>query len=381
MTELQIIKASMDKALTLEDLFGVFVGTKREIEKSLRSTFAHLSRAVHPDFNAEEPQAAETFAELSGFYDLAKKSVEAGTWGKKLPIPGREQVTIAGKYTRIRSFATGDMADIHLGKMGDAPILIKAARLAFDNDLLLAEQRNLGALREKMIKRDSRLIIGIPEVFDSVLISEGTSLKRRVNIISASPGYCTGTELLRLIPEGVDGKTIVWMWKRVMKFIDWIYHAGFIHGAVLPQHILFYPDNDGNNHDDPRKHSIRLIDWCYSIEHKSRTRLSSWCPQSKDFYAPEIPAKQPLGPSTDLYMAAKTMIFLSGGDVAKNILSPKIPKPLADSILACVHPDPAKRPASAGDHFDAFLAVQKAVFGAPKWHDLNIPGGPAQLDL
>jgi hypothetical protein len=29
-------------------------------------------------------------------------------------------------------------------------------------------------------------------------------------------------------------------------------------------------------------------------------------------------------------------------------------------------------------YFQEFLGIQKAIYGAPQWHDFNVPGGPAK---
>jgi serine/threonine protein kinase len=132
---------------------------------------------------------------------------------------------------------------------------------------------------------------------------------------------------------------------------------------------MFYPDNDGSTTRDIRKHSIRLADWCYSIEHKTRTRLSAWVPAHQRLYAPEIVAKKPLDHSTDMYMGAMTML---------EMCDKSVPKEITDSIRRWVEKNPKQRPAQTMQYFQEFLGIQKAIYGAPQWHDFNVPGGPAK---
>lgn len=369
-TEIEIIKTNLDTAITLEEVFGTFVGSETDMLKAIRKTYAMLAKAVYPDTHPEEKITADAvFANLSDLYNQAQEAIKAGKWGTKVFIPGREKVTLAGKYVRHRTIAAGDITDVHWGLYDKEPIVIKVARHAKDNDLLMAEKRNLEIIRGKMESHAGTIWCQcIPEVVDSFLLSEGSSTKRRVNILNGFSGFLTLAQISSKIPEGLDGRTIVWMWKRLTILLDWTYRSGIVHGAVLPPHIMFYPDNDGKTDRDPRKHSIRLVDWCYSIEHKTHSKLNSWVPQFQSFYAPEILNKGPLDHSTDMYMAAQTML---------SVCSKEVPKELTESIRKWVDKNPKKRPQNTLAYFDDFLKVQTAVYGPPKWHDLIVPGGPA----
>ena len=365
MSEIEIIKTQLDSAETLQGIFGTSADGVRKI-------YAMLAKAVYPDTHPNEKTLAdETFGILSTFYAQAQAAIKNDQWGTPIPIPGREKITIAGKYVRHQTLAAGDISDVHWGLYKKEPIIIKVARHSSDNDLLVAEKTNLETIRKKMAAKAGDIWQQcIPEVVDSFLLSEGAGTKRRVNILNGFTGFLTLQHISNKIPEGLDGRTVVWMWKRLMILLDWTFRSGIVHGAVLPPHIMFYPDNDGSSHRDVRKHAIRLVDWCYSIEHKNRTRLSSWIPQYQSFYAPEILEKKTLDHSTDMYMAAKTMLSMCRKDV---------PHQIPDSIKRWVDPNRSKRPSDTLQYFEDFKKVQTDLYGAPKWHDFNVPGGPAQL--
>ena len=134
------------------------------------------------------------------------------------------------------------------------------------------------------------------------------------------------------------------MFKRILALLAWVHHFRLVHGAILPPHVMFYPDNDGSQFIDPRKHSIRMIDWCYSVDFEKRTRLSSWVPAWKDMYAPELLNKSYIGPESDIYMAAKLIVYLCG-----SLFMPELGKVL----IKCLDPDPKKRYAKANDVLEA----------------------------
>jgi len=175
------------------------------------------------------------------------------------------------------------------------------------------------------------------------------------------------------IPGGVDAKTIAWMWKRLILILDWTHKIGYIHGAVLPPHVMYFPDNDGKTAIDPRKHAVRLVDWAYAVKMTSKAKLKAWVPEYESFYAPEILSKGKLGPWTDLYMGAKTMLYLLSGDVKKNIFPASLPAPILKSLEMCLNPDPSKRPQDAYAYFQDFTRILKQLYGPPKYHDFNLP--------
>ena len=145
--------------------------------------------------------------------------------------------------------------------------------------------------------------------------------------------------------------------------LSWAHHFGLVHGAILPPHVLFYPDNDGSGKRDPRKHSVRLIDWCYSVDLKTRTRLSAWVPAWKEQYAPELLSKESIGAESDLYMAAALIRYLAGA----------LPARLEAVLGRCLDPDPKKRYRKATEAMEAWSTAAGAEFGSPRWHEFNLP--------
>jgi hypothetical protein len=315
-----------------------------------------MVRVVHPDFNDNSALAHKTMGALNRMKTLADERVADGTWGRKLPLPEYELIKV-GRYDVQRRPLVGDVCDVFFG----ADAVVKAARSADDNDLMRAERSALKLLRTKILSNVKR---GIPELLDGFQVG-----KREVNVLQAvGDGFVTAEAVHERLPA-VEPRTLVWMFKRLLVLLEWAHHYGLVHGAVLPAHVMFYPDNDGATGMDERKHSVRLVDWCYSVEYAKRTRLSSWVPSWKEHYPPELLLKQSVQPASDIYMAAALVAYLAGGRSA--VLN--MPGPLKSVLLRCTEPDLSRRYQKVNDVFTEWVTAARTVYGEPKWFEFNLP--------
>lgn len=348
MTELEIVFEQLNDACCPEEVFGKDPGM-------IPHLYRDFTKVVHPDRNPKHKTLSEkAFQALNDLKDAADESVKAGTWGKRIKLPKCQSIQIGAYKVKPRPIV-GDIADIYTIE-GNAGIL-KVARHHDDNDLLRAEAAALVALRSKI---PGPVKEGVPD-FAGLFSIDGT-WKRNVNVLSLSHGFVPAQYVHAKLPV-VDPRTVVWIFKRVLVLLEYVHHAGLVHGAILPPHVLLYPDNDGAAASDSRKHSIRLIDWCYSVSYQSRTRLSAWVPAWESHYPPELKDKSSIGPASDLYMSAMLIRYLAGG----------LPGPLEAILARCLEPDPAKRPQDAGKVFDEWRKAAAEVYGSPKWIEFNLP--------
>lgn len=274
------------------------------------------------------------------------------------------------EYLKNIGLAAGHIADIGLGELESSgkrtPVIMKVARNSADDDLMAKEVSVLNQLRKGLEKSD--WIYTIPQAFhvDRIQHEQETG-RRTVSVLEFFPGFVTVADIRQAMT--VDARTITWMWKRLLKLIDWVQHLKFVHGAILPPHVLYFPDNLGLR--DQRTHAIRLVDWCYAVPVDSP--LAAWVPEYADHYPPEIIRKKPVGAGTDIYMAAKLMLYLSGGDIRKNIFPDSTPKPMIDYFMKGLAYDIRNRPRPRV-YFDEFVQIAEQCFGKPKFHEFIIPG-------
>lgn len=346
MSELQIMMEHLDKACCPEEIFGS--GDDPGV------VFRKLARACHPDrYPADVTLAQQVFQKLNDLKQVADQRVKDGKWGKRIPLPHCTPMEI-GKYKAKPNPHIGDIADLYTVSGGKK--IIKVARNHDDNDLMRAEAEALKTLKNI----DKPVDDGVPRLLDNFWV-EGT-WKREANVLTAFPGFITAQHVHTKMPK-VDARTAVWMFKRLLTLLSHVHHHRLVHGAILPPHVLFYPDNDGNSIMDPRKHSVRLIDWCYSVNYESRTRLSSWVPAWQDNYAPELLQKKYIGPPSDIYMAAMLIRYLAG----------PLPGALEKVLKKCLIVEYKKRYQKASQVFDEWKEAAATEFGTSKWHPFNIP--------
>ena len=364
MEELDLIYAKLDGACCPEDVFGA--GSDPGV------VFRQLAKACHPDLHPSQVSLAEkVFAKLTLLKREADTRLKDGQWGKNIPLAHCVPLDI-GKYKVKSKPIIGDVCDLYFVDGND--LIVKVARNHDDNDLLRAEVNSLKNLNEHIVGPVGK---GVPELKDNFQI-EGT-WKREANVITSFPGFVSALDVHKKMV--VDVRTAVWMFKRILVLLGWVHHLNLVHGAILPPHVLFYPDNDEGSplaspgkdrFNDPRKHSIRLIDWNYSVNFKDRTRLSSWVPAWKNYYAPELLVKTSIGPASDIYMAATLIGYLINEDHStSNALN--LPAGLRTVLLKCTEPNPTKRYQKAMDVFEDWTKASKAEFGSPSWHDFNLP--------
>lgn len=361
MSELGLIATVLKTAQCPEDAFGT------NSPHELRTVFHQILKVVHPDRNGNNALSTKTTELLTRLKAVADERVAAGTYGKRLPLPEYETLDILADkdgtgWPVLRKPVVGDVADVYFqpeNAYGKGAV-IKVARSTDDNDLLRAERSALKALNAKVITVVGE---GFPKLLDNFQVRGCEA-----NVLSRAPqGFITVQEVHKRLTM-VDARSLVWIFKRILSCLDWTHHLGFVHGGILPSHVLLYPDNDGmTTNPHPYKHTARILGWCNSVEYKTRTRLSTWSPSWKRHYPPELLLKKEVLPSSDLYMAAALIVYLNGGTAAT------LPPQLQNVILKCLREDTRERYQNCGDVFIAWVKAAEATYGHPRWMDFNVP--------
>ena len=187
------------------------------------------------------------------------------------------------KFRHIKEFALceGDLSYVNLGTINNGsitPVILKVSKNEYDNDLLTNEADVIKDLNAKFAverKSDSYKLC-IPKLFDTFQVDAHDAPKPQVNVLEYYPGFFD-VESIRKLTIGVDGRTLVWMWKRLMGVLSWVHHFRYVHGAVLPPHVMYFPDlycpDETTRIKDGRTHSVRLVDWCYAVNTRKKKNL------------------------------------------------------------------------------------------------------------
>lgn len=175
---------------------------------------------------------------------------------------------------------------------------------------------------------------------------------------AAEPSSHSAVEIHRRYPQGVAGRHVAWMFNRMLEAIGYAHLNGTVHAAVMPQHLWFDCDS----------HGLQLTDWTHAkrigqtIRYLPR-RYRKWYPDSLSLTAE---------PSLDIYMAAKSALYLAGvdGDSA-DCLEP-LPRPIDRLLRSCLFESSRMRPNDAWQLHQEFRDLLETVYGEPEFCSLSM---------
>jgi hypothetical protein len=221
----------------------------------------------------------------------------------------------------------GDICDVFLAESGDfGNEFVKIARIPDDNDLMRAEQTAIRKFDSSL----GELWRGyFPSLVDYSVLSDGQR-ECEVNIFAQLEGYCSLEQIYMGSPSDVPHHNALWIWRRMLTTLFLAHDQGIIHGAVLPCHVMVNPKQI-----DGEFNRVVLVDWCYSRPWDPRSehsRVKAIVRRFRGLYAPEILENLPASPATDIYMAARTFIYLLGGKLPSDM-----PSEIAEYFLRCLY--------------------------------------------
>jgi hypothetical protein len=314
--------AALRAARTPEQVFGPDPGAAAAVYRA----FAKL---VHPDRVPPERAGAAhaAFAWLTAL------------WAALLATPvrlGRDQ--------------TADyLASVHDGE----PVLLKVARRPTDNDLLRREAEALRLLATSVHKRHRAYL---PRLRDSYVHRDAdTGVERAVNVFDRPEGFVSLASVRDAFPDGLDARDVAWMWRRLLVAIGLAHRAGVVHGAVVPDHVLIHPE----------QHGLVLVGWCYATSGPS-DRVPAMLGRYRDWYPPEVPARERPTAATDIYLATRCVVALMGD---------RAPQALRAFARGCLLRPQLARPRDAWRLLGELDDVLEKVFGPRRFRPFALPAG------
>lgn len=342
-TELQLISERLVAASTPEAIFGA---VKDNATHVVAVEYRRIAKITHPDKYADisdQETATSAFKLLNILFQEAKKRIRAGIYGD-VSTPTPRPITIS---TRRRSFqlgdlfAQGDVCDIFRTTYNGQKGLFKVTRNPADNDLLANEAKAVKAL---MTGTDEAMRPYVPVLVDSFSFRDGSaSINRHANVFENNDVLHSLKEVRQYFPAGLDARDMAWIWRRVLVGIGFAHANNIIHGAILPSHILIQPE----------QHGVVLVDWKYSVAPSER--ISAISSEYQAWYPPEVLAKEPVTPDIDIYMGAKCMVELMGGNPLTGELPTSVPRAIRAFFRGTILDAKWQRPDNAWalkDEFD-----------------------------
>jgi hypothetical protein len=369
---LEVVRTQFGNARCFADIFGTLAGTERADKKRLlKKQYAILAKMTHPDRVgvAENVLANEVFAELASLYRRARIALDAGTYDVAFAhshdVPHSVVITVGTATYRIdpKVFHQGDFSHLHLGvaENGDA-IIAKIATDPTMNQYLVHEATVLARAQKDVSSK--RIQPFMPQYIDSVILTESKNEQYRVNLFAYKPGYVSLTTVREAYPRGVALEDAAWIWRRVLGQAVAAQMLQTVHGAIVPDHVLVHPIT----------HEPMHIGWAHAVERPVErsahitTVIDCW----RDWYPPEVFTREVPSHQTDLYMAGKTMVYLLGGDVARNQFPSHVPESIERLVRGCLSAKPELRPQSGSTLLREFTAVIEKLWGR-RYRPLSLP--------
>ena len=308
---------------------------------ALKQAYRQLVAYVHPDHNLDQLADAEEACKLlQHWYAVAQRQLAHD------PNHATPDVVIHTKrhrYVSREAPLVGDLCDLYPAHADQQPVLLKVVRTARNNDLLQTEAQTLRHI-DRALGGD-KVRAHFPTLLDHVQLRDVAGVQRTVNVLAQATEYVSLADVLRAYPAGIGAADAAWMFNRILAALGVSHELGMVHGAVTPDHLLIRPSD----------HNGMLIDWCYSVPIGASIKAMNLaytvdCP-------PEVHVRGPATPATDLYMAARCMLRLLGGDPVTATLPAGVPKPVQRLVRSCLLPAPQRRANDAWELFDDFQSI------------------------
>jgi hypothetical protein len=276
-------------------------------------------------------------------------------WNNPAATDAAGHITIADTHwVEQRLLARGEISDVYLATRARWPselVLLKILRDADDLPLLQQEWLFLSRLHSSAAAETMDLRLRVPS---PVVMGERNlaCAYRWVN------GFTHTFEMVReMYPNGVPPVSSIWLWRRILEVVGVLRRGGYVHGAILPNHLLI---QNG-------EHGVRIVGFSCADVVNAPLRLIST--QYEDFYPAAVLDSHKLAIATDLVMSARCILYLLGA--TNGDLPAHVPPRLADllrragSADADAHINPWELHKEAGE-------LGKSLFGPPAFHPIQM---------
>jgi hypothetical protein len=118
-----------------------------------------------------------------------------------------------------------------------------------------------------------------------------------------------------------------------------------------------------------------LDNWLYAVHAPSEPApcLSAIVSAYEAWYPPEVFDKQPPLPGLDIFMGARCMVYLLGGDPLTGELPPTVPKAMVSFFRGCLLPAPHHRPQQAWNLLNDFTQLIERLWGPRTFRPFAMP--------
>ena len=313
-----------------------FFGTD---ESLARKKYLLYAKHVHPD---REGGSNDAFIALQRLY--SDHGNPADSTPKSNVISTRNAEYVLGSTLResdVFKAIQVEFQDDATSTRHTAEMLISLA--ARDNDLMGAMSTSLRKMRE--VPEQYRVFF--PKMVERFIIPQ-TGGRRAVVVLEGMPGFVSVKDIMEAYPNGIDGRNVAWMFKRMLVAVGNTADMGISHGACTPESFMIHPE----------EHGLILRDWQYSVP--LGEPLVAVPTDYRDLYPESILKKSATNRQLDVSMAAKT---------ASRLLDDDAPDALKSFFKGCMQ---GSLP-TAAELLKEFDSILRNVYGAPKFQHFSMP--------
>lgn len=230
--------------------------------------------------------------------------------------------------------------------------IFQAEHILLEEKACLKQNKNDSPEDAELLKLEARLLWRLDEHHS--IPSTKDFLKVAENNYALAMSYIEG----KTVEDYVDSNSRLhpedacWITERLLGALFYCHYNGVVHSDVKPENVFV----------EPKKHDIKLIDFglaAYRPGHS--TRPAGYTPR---YAAPELKARNPPIPETDLYGAGIVLLYALGGDVDKQSFPKGTPKDIVNFCDRLLRFDPTERPNWEKENPIEMLSdIRKKVFG------------------
>jgi hypothetical protein len=268
--------------------------------------------------------------------------------------------------------AHGEVADVHAARRARWPTeraLLKVLRDPRHAPELDHEWQVLAALQRSTAAGAETFTLLLPQPVargeigagSAAAAASGAGAGARAMVLRWQSGFVHTFEAVRrAYPKGIEARASIWIWRRILEVLSFLHASGYVHGAVLPQHLLI----------EEGEHGVRLVG--YRCADRAGSPLRAVAAGQEAYYPAAARAGKPLAPVADLAMSARCVAALLGGDAASGEVPSQVPAPLAAAIRAAA----SLTAADAGAAWalrEQLGELARAVYGPPAFCPVRMP--------
>jgi hypothetical protein len=276
----------------------------------------------------------------------------------ELPDPDLPRLWLGGRrYVIDGRLARGDSCDLYLGRWDHRlkeRVVLKVLRDDEDRELFdngWAVLSTLQAATHQGCDHFTRLLPQPIAHGEARLGVNGAEGRSRASVFRYMPGFIHNFLDVRAVyPSGIDPAASIWLWKRIAELLTWVHSTGWIHGAILPAHLLVHA----------RDHGVCLVGWSRSV--RSGAPLPAFSPSDQDLYPKDVWRGGGATTRTDLTMSARCIERLLSGARA--------PRPLEALLRRCIGGDLSDAATLLGE----IQQVGTELYGPPRYVPFAMPG-------